>query len=805
MIADFIQHWKLKSMIVQTSIGKTGKKDYWGIISKKDINKPEAKTWESPQFTFADCEEWNNGEAKKSKYSRTKFNQAIIMLDNPTFIVFDTDDERSYTELTHVLKDLDIATKVTDSFGKRMENKQYKNHFWFRVEKDEVDDFKDFRGWTQGTGWDLFHGSCKIAEWLDTPMDFTEMFILSIDQFKAIYNHLAQECPLIHVKKDINEPTKKPEKVRESIQEFKNIIDNSKESDEHLETILDNLKPHRFESYKWWWTMACIFVNEGFKLSTFDRHCKKYEKYDQENNRNIISSLQKNSNGYSVATLYKWLKEDNPQVFKELQKSRHDIWRYIADSNQANWAKCFFNLVPDRYIVGDEGDKVKWYEYNDKNILRKHGKLPNGLICCISDTLMELVNDQIAHIRDDDKNKQAKLNLIKTAYKSLGMSAFIKGIAEYLEKYFYISKLEEKLNHDRNLLAFDNLVFDLSLERFREIRKDDFITVTTNYDVNTKSNASVRKQLMELIYTLFEDDEMVQYWLNITGYSLFTTKLEKMYIHCGNTRNGKGLMATLIDRALGSNLFKTAESTFLNTSLKANTPNPTLAGMLYARYVSISEPETNTENSTMNVDFVKKVTGNDKLTCRTLFKENNDFYARFVIHIMCNGKPELNKIDKAIMERLVVIEYPFQFVDNPKLPHERKINRNLKEMISKDDDLRNEFILLLIEHAVYCKNNELTTPESVIKNTNEYFEENNPVRTFLTSCYDVTGNMANKVRCSDFLERYNNDPTNERKMNRISIREAMKTNGFIPKLFQGISYFTGLIEKAREDDSDFLE
>ena len=55
------------------------------------------------------------------------------------------------------------------------------------------------------------------------------------------------------------------------------------------------------------------------------------------------------------------------------------------------------------------------------------------------------------------------------------MSKGVKGM-------YYQKDVELKFNQNRDLLAFENGVLDLSTFQFRETTPDDYITITTGYN-----------------------------------------------------------------------------------------------------------------------------------------------------------------------------------------------------------------------------------------------------------------------------------------------------------------------------------
>ena len=75
------------------------------------------------------------------------------------------------------------------------------------------------------------------------------------------------------------------------------------------------------------------------------------------------------------------------------------------------------------------------------------------------------------------------------------------------------------------------------------------------------------------------------------------------------------------------------------------------------------------------------MTGGDEISARDLYAKASTFKPFFSLLLQCNQKPKLNKVDKAIEERLKIIHYPFTFVDNPTHPEERHKDNNLKDLI----------------------------------------------------------------------------------------------------------------------------
>ena len=340
----------------------------------------------------------------------------------------------------------------------------------------------------------------------------------------------------------------------------------------------------------------------------------------------------------------------------------------------------------------------------------------------------------------------------------------------------------------------------MGIKKFREIRTDDYVSKTCKYkapiilkngEIKPNYNTEIRKKIDNVIYSIFEDNDMCEYYKVITSLNLFTTKLQNLIIHQGSGGNGKGILSTILRFCLGD-YFLVAENTFLTSSFKAGSPNPTLADSKSVRYLYVSEPDDG-KDSRFNVDFIKSTTGGDPITTRALYGKNITFIPQFSVQVQCNAKPKLGKIDKGIVRRIKIIPYLLNFVDNPKAPTDRRRDYNLVDEINKEE-FRNEFILMLIEKAVYYFDKDyakdIKIPDRVSEETNEYFDDNNPIKEWIEANIIITNNENDKIKTTDVHKMYNDDDDVDTHLNAKDMMTYMKFNGFVTKKSNGTNWYT---------------
>ena len=519
-----------------------------------------------------------------------------------------------------------------------------------------------------------------------------------------------------------------------------------------LYQILDGLKKERFETYKDWFVIACVFVNENYDLKIFDEYSKKCKGYNKEANDNIINNLKSQSNGYRIASLYYMLKHDNIELWNKLQSERVDFWYFMETFNHFDIALVYYQLFPNKYIFSSNS----WYSLNNYNIYQKLNDFKDSLFNNITTTIQNIIIEQRNLINPSDKAYLDKNKLVKKNFNNIGNSTFKKGILEALAGFYYIDNIETKLNDNINLIAFDDKVFDIKIGKYRDIKPEDYISMTVGYKAPTNDIIEkYRNDINKLLFSIFGDKEVVEYWFKTIGLSMFGNKSESLYIHTGTGRNGKGVLGNILEKCLGS-YYQQADSNLLTGDTKSAT-NSTLANAKYTRLLVLSEPDdTDDKSYKLKTSLVKSITGGDTITVRDLYKSNISFKPKFNVILQCNKKPDIDKLDIAIEQRLKVIHYPFTFVENPSGDFERKIDTTLKDKFSHNNDFIKSFIGILLEFAYENSNcNTISLPSKVKEQNALYFDENNPVKDFLNDCCEITNDKNDKIQSRDLFLKYN--------------------------------------------------
>lgn len=476
---------------------------------------------------------------------------------------------------------------------------------------------------------------------------------------------------------------------------------------------------------------------------------------------NIFSDIIKNKFGLELQFENKPLNQGyNIDEINKNQLETSEIERFFKDldtlynKDHFYFATIFKSIVDDKYIYHS---KLGWYYYDFNNILIEIGTkapptLKNEITMILREFLLEkskLLNPSI------HKDYLVLQDIFYKAHSSVGKSDFQNGVIENLKGLFNDENLLEKIDNNENLICFKNKVYDFSINDFRNIEKSDYCSNNTGYNAPAIDIDFIQNELKDILKSIFEKEEIINFFLDSVSYSLKTNEFEKLYIWTGSGGNGKGLLSKLIEKAFGKYFYQ-GDNNFLTTKFKGGVGNSTLYNCNNKKFVMVSEPSDGDKSSDevkFNTNFIKAITGRDTQTCRDIGGKNISFKPKFTTFIQCNEKPKLDNIEPAIKRRFLILNFPFEFVeDEPTKPNQKKRDTTLKNKL-EEEIYFSQFIRLLFNHI---KNKQclLNIPNEVKFDTNEYFESNNPVIGFINTELIITNNKKDKIKPQDLYNEY---------------------------------------------------
>ena len=505
--------------------------------------------------------------------------------------------------------------------------------------------------------------------------------------------------------------------------------------------------------------MLLVVKQERWDYGMFDAVCAERAEgttYNKASNKAKYDGIAfRKEGGLTQATLWNWLKQDNKSLFDTLQRQRRDFYAKL-DEGMADieYAKLFYSVRPDRYFYSDQ---TEWWEIRENNKYYNTGKkVPIGITNVICDVLREILEDQRKNLNPlDEKTKDRSAALLKE-YRRIGDRKPLENIASFLPKLCMVEKedLDFKMDANTNLIAFKDCVYDLRTNTYRAIVPSDFISKTTRYSMgDRRSDTTQRKKVLAIIESIFPDKDLRDYWLKCSALSFFTNRFQMLYILTGTGGNGKGVLTTFI-KAAGGDYVYGANQTFLTSVQKSGAADSCLASCDGVRIVLVSEPDNGEKNCYMNTEFMKAITGGDPINARMLFQNAKVFTPRFTVLMSCNNKPEIRKLDRAILRRLSIHPFLCSFKSNPDKanPYEKLGDSTITDL--KDDPaFIREFMMLMIEIAHANKDiKSIEMPEASKEAVQDYVADNNHFKVWFEAHYkkEVEIKTADKAELAEW-------------------------------------------------------
>ena len=455
--------------------------------------------------------------------------------------------------------------------------------------------------------------------------------------------------------------------------------------------------------------------------------------------------------GLGMGSLVRWAKEDDETAYTIWLNLQEDIFIGKAISgNSGDVAEAVYQIKTNKYICASIRNAT-WYEFinNSWKEIENGYTLYNYLNNILSNLFMAKASyySQKKYDFETSSNEfltyETKENSSRKVCNKLLSKSFKDEVMSELRYKFYDEKFYEKLDENKDLIAFKNGVYDFKNKIFRDGRYEDYISLSTHIDyIKYAPNDEKFKQVENFFSQIQPEKDMKDYILNFfAGCLQGHTPDEKFNIWTGCGSNGKSLAINLFQETIGD--YGTTISITLLTKSRAssNAASPELAKCKGVRFVVFQEPENDDK---IHVGHMKELTGGDKISARKLYKEPVDFYPQFKTLLTCNKLPFIPSNDGGTWRRLRVVPFEMQFVDDPVEKHQRKKDSTLKQKL---DNWREVLMSILIHRFKNLKENK-KDPNKITLFTLEYQKNSDIYLEFINESIQMTQNS------KDFLTVY---------------------------------------------------
>ncbi len=619
------------------------------------------------------------------------------------------------------------------------------------------------------------------SELLNVPIDTYESDPLEIINCNSVAKH--KDINVKYTETTENRLKNKPLKTSssmESIEIHPAVINASQKHDiETAKKLAMILSTQRASNYDDWKDVGfCLHSISSELLPSWIAFSKKWSMWTDKNEceRQWEWFNGNNRRKWTIGSLHYWAKEDNFESYKEIIKESLESYVRLsikgdkATGPHADVANVIYHYFKDCFVCADLKENL-WYYFNERLGGRwEETEMGHRLRSRLSNEIVELYMywqakyQQLAHGVDEEDEMHSILNnRITNCSKviiKLKDSSYKDKIMKECRELFYDEKFKEKLDDQRNLIGFDNGVYDLSKSVFRCGLPSDYVSLTCGITLPVVKSSlpvcleeikgtiqemsdyeSLNDGLNDFLLKVFPNQKVRDYTLRFLSSCLSgEIREEKFYFWTGSGGNGKSKLVDLVEFSLGE-YSKSMDVSYLTTRKgSSSSASPELENIKKARFVWMSEPE---KTDTIYGGKLKLMTGGDKMTSRGLFKGTEQFKPQFKIILMCNDLPKLSGNDGGIWRRLEVVEYISKFTDDPRPSPANPYQYLADEQLDKKlESWRVIFIINLLETYVKYDQEGTKPPPEVKEQTKAYRTANDIVANWVDDDLE---------ECDDFL------------------------------------------------------
>ena len=395
---------------------------------------------------------------------------------------------------------------------------------------------------------------------------------------------------------------------------------------------------------------------------------------------------------------------------------------------QFDIAQFAFLLYKNRFRV----TKTKqWYEFRGHRYIQSEGLrvLLSTEVVLYYEHYLCVLKERLSQDQENQQG-QAEIARLSKIINSLKTTVYKTNILQELYDLFIACEPDfaEKMNERRDILVFNNGVYDSTAMTFRDGLPTDNATFSTNvdyipYDAESEDSRTLRHILGEILGDHFD------YVMSTVSRCVDGFADEKFHIWTGSGSNGKSFLVSFIEQCFADYAGKLPASFLVNKRGMSGSATPDVMRLKGRRFISTQELD---EGSVINTGILKEISGGDKISGRELYGGQQEFYLQAKYVLCCNDMPSIKSTDNGTWRRIRSVEFTSKFVDGePRGPREFKKDPRLSESLVS---LRGAMMSMLVWYYEKFRRDGIDEPESVLAFTRDYQKTSNVYLQFIDAC-----------------------------------------------------------------------
>lgn len=513
--------------------------------------------------------------------------------------------------------------------------------------------------------------------------------------------------------------------------------------------IMEMLSDYRADDYGMWmdvgWTLFNIGQGCDKALEMWIEFSKRSAKFQDGKCEEEWDKME--MRGKTLASLLFMAQHDNPDEYRYWKDQQLDTALYNAVSTpkptHSGIAKVIHKKYEHKFVCADSKRDI-WYEYHSHrwhlvdNGISIIKLMPTEMVDLFHD-FMNRLSRKVQREEDEEKNKKRR----DRAYKiitELEQAPFCSNVLRMCKIFFYDGNFIKKMDENKDLIGFENGVYDLKQGIFRDGTPDDYITFTTGrfYQEYSQSDDDVL-ELEEYLQKVYVNPKLRNYFLDFICSCFQGGNRNKIFaVFTGEGDAGKSVIVKLLEQIFGDYCLNFPRETFI--AGKGSSPGGARPDLARVRGKRIAFVKEIAKNEKLHIGMIKEMTGNDSFFARGLYEKGCDISPMFTLVLMCNEPPSIPAHDEPTWNRVRVLPHEscFPKANDPKRPIPEELEDQMKlKRFPRDPHLGEKIFhfagpltwLLLQRFKTYYKNG-IYEPEEVTMSTKQYMVENNVYMQF---------------------------------------------------------------------------
>ena len=296
--------------------------------------------------------------------------------------------------------------------------------------------------------------------------------------------------------------------------------------------IIQFISAARADIYSDWMKIGWILYNisggsrEGFDL--WDDFSKQSDKYDDTECLDKWTNSMERRSSPGLGTLIFMAKADDIEKYEAWKKKKYDesvIATIQTGGTHNDLARMLFDMFRTRFRCASVANKIwfqfidhAWEEMEEGTFLRS--KISDADVGLVSVFDAQIKEQRTILARETDeaakKMHEHRIAALQKIILQLKHSTYKNNVMREAQEVFYDKNFTRKLDRDRMKVAFDNGVYDLDDNVFRQGLPEDYISVKMPIQYKRFNRGDDAVKSLELfLVQMFPDATIRKYFLDV--------------------------------------------------------------------------------------------------------------------------------------------------------------------------------------------------------------------------------------------------------------------------------------------------